>query len=349
MSDHDESANPYGTAVAVKNNEGGVAVQASRAATEVQAQVVMARQFPRDPLQATERILSECDIPELANVALYSYPRGGTQVEGPSIRLAEVLKRHWGNMMSGTIEVDRAGDTSSLLTYAWDLETNVMSRKEFKVKHVRDSNRGGKQQVTEERDIYEVAANAGARRERACILALIPGHVVNAAVARCKKTMQTKIGDVHAAAERMVAAFEAEFKVSKVQIEKRLHHRLDSISAAEIVSLGQIYNSLRDGYAGVEDYFEAVEQGPAPTTTVDKARAAAAKAAGKPQEQTSSPIEAAKAIVLSYINEMIPAADRQAWVKDLGMAKTPTAVEDLYRSMTEKYGEPELFGGEETK
>jgi len=347
MSDHDEGSNPYGNAVAVRSNESGVAVAASRAATEVQAQVIMARQFPRDPLLATERILTECDIPELANVALYSYPRGGMQVEGPSIRLAEVLKRYWGNMVSGTVEVDRAGDTSSLLTYAWDLETNVMSRKEFKVKHVRDSKSGGKQNVTEERDIYEVAANAGSRRERACILALIPGHVVNAAVARCKKTIHTKIGDVGEAAERMVAKFEAEYKVTKIQIEKRLRHRLESVSAAEIVALGQVYNSIRDGYAGVEDFFEPDASGaPPPATAAEKARAAAKTVTGKPQ--TGSPaankvvFEAqrfteAKAQMREVIIGMVPKTDQPWYLDSLEKTKTLADVQTIQEEIERRY------------
>jgi hypothetical protein len=295
MSD-ERSDNPYANqGIQIRSEGATAATNASRAIAEVQAQVIMARKYPRDPLAATNAILAECDMPEFAKVALYNFPRGDTRVEGPSIRMAEVLARSWGNVMSGTVEVEREGDESSMLAYAWDLETNVMKRREFKVKHVRDSRKGGKIAVTEERDIYEVGANAASRRERACILALIPGHVVNASVERVKKTLATEVGDPLARAHMMLEKFEKEFKVSKIQIEKRLKHRIEAISVAEILSLGQIYNSLADGFGGVDDYFEAVETGPV-STTAEKAVMAARRAAkgqgtAKPGQGPVNPVK----------------------------------------------------------
>jgi len=355
MSDATETkgANPYGSALPVKHDGAGVAVAASRAASEVQAQVFLARQYPRDPVRATDNILAECDIYELAKAAIYSYPRAGTQVEGASIRLAEVLKRHWGNMISGIVEVDRAGSESSMLAYAWDLETNAMSRKEFKVAHVRDSNRGGKQNVTEERDIYEVAANAGSRRERACILALIPGHVVNAALDRCKNTLTAKIGNPAEAAEKMLEAFEV-FKVTKVQIEKRLRHRLETINAAEVIALRGVYTAIRDGYADASDYFEAEEGGapPPPATTAEKARAAAKAATGKPQAAPPKPepgsigaqqaqqVAGVKDVIASFIGTNVPVPDRPWYTESLEKAKTLADLGKLREELESKYYDP---------
>jgi hypothetical protein len=281
MSD-ERSDNPYANqGVQVRSEGATAATNASRAIAEVQAQVIMARKYPRDPLAATNTILAECDMPEFARVALYNFPRGDTRVEGPSIRMAEVLARAWGNVMSGTIEVERDGNESSMLAYAWDLESNVMKRREFKVAHVRDSRKGGKVAVTEERDIYEVGANAASRRERACILALIPGHVVNAAVDRVKKTLAAEVGNPLERAHVMLEKFEKEYRVTKLQIEKRLKHRIEAISVAEILSLGQIYNSLADGFGTADDYFDPVDHGPM-STTAEKAAAAARRAAKPP-------------------------------------------------------------------
>src|SRR5690625_7971994 len=72
----------------------GVTAQAtsSREMEEVKGQIFMARQFPRNVFQSEQRILDACKRPSLAETAIYSYPRGGARVEGPSIRLAEVLR-----------------------------------------------------------------------------------------------------------------------------------------------------------------------------------------------------------------------------------------------------------------
>lgn len=67
---------------------------AQREAQEVQAMMVIAKRFPRDPVQAMDRILQACTRPTLAEGALYTYGRGGTDVTGPSIRLAETLAQN---------------------------------------------------------------------------------------------------------------------------------------------------------------------------------------------------------------------------------------------------------------
>src|SRR6056297_1448392 len=85
--------------------QGAVTTQNSsvaREVSEVQAMVVMAKQFPRDTAQAANRIKKECERFGLAEKAHYSYPRGGTKVEGPSIRLAECIAHNWGNIEYGT-------------------------------------------------------------------------------------------------------------------------------------------------------------------------------------------------------------------------------------------------------
>jgi hypothetical protein len=246
------SNNPFGEIAATKQS--GLVAEQSRSITEVQAQVVLARQFPRDPIISTDKILKECQRITLAEQAVYSYPRGGQEITGPSIRLAEAIIRSWGNCLAGITEVDRNNKESSMLAYAWDLETNTMIRKEFKVPHTRDTKQG-KKELTDDRDVYEVTANQGARRLRACILGLIPGDLVDAAVSECKRTLTASIGNTKEAIEKMVTAFQT-FGVTRQMIEKRLQHRIESTQAAEIIALRSVYNSIKDKMGSVEDYFE---------------------------------------------------------------------------------------------
>ena len=232
----------------------GTQVEETRAMAEVKAQVFMARQFPRDPVKATDKILAECDRIKLAEKAVYNYPRGGTAVTGPSIRLAEAIARSWGNLAAGVVEVDRSEGESSMLAYAWDLESNTMFRKEFKVPHTRDT-KLAKKILTDDRDIYETTANASARRLRACILAAIPGDVVDAAVHRCEKTLVAKVGNLEEVIPKMVKKFES-IGVTKAMIEKRLGHRIEATQAAEVVQLGNVFNSIQDGMAVASDFFD---------------------------------------------------------------------------------------------
>ena len=119
---------------------------------------------------------------------MYEYPRGGTKVTGPSIRLAEAMAQNWGNLDYGLIELDQKAGESQVMAYAWDLETNTRQTIVFSVPHIRATKKGNVP-LTDPRDIYEMVANQGARRMRSCILRVIPGDVVESAVAQCNKTL----------------------------------------------------------------------------------------------------------------------------------------------------------------
>lgn len=231
-----------------------------RSIAETQAAIMLAKQFPRDRPTATDRITTECTRPSLAEAAIYSYPKGGQEVTGPSIRLAEVLAMNWGNFTFGWKETSRriASDgvgVSEILTYAWDYETNVRAVREFSVRHFRDTKKGG-YPIKDERDIYELCANQAARRMRACVLQIIPGDVVEAAVAQCELTMVTNEVVTEESIKKLLAAFEP-LGVSKSQIEKRIGRKVSvEMSGAVMAQLRKIFTGIRDGMAKPEEFFE---------------------------------------------------------------------------------------------
>lgn len=228
-----------------------------RAIAEVQAAMMIARMNPRDQVASMDRILNACMRPSLADSALYTYARGGTEVSGPSIRLAETLAQNWGNIKTSVRELDQFGGVSTVQTIAWDLETGYQCDKVFQVPHIRHTKKG-QIRLEDPRDIYELVANQGARRLRACILAVIPGDVTEAAVAQCEATMKTKADTSPEAMQKMLAAFDA-YGVTREQIEKRIQRRLDAILPAQVVALKKIYASLRDGMSGPAEWFGAAD------------------------------------------------------------------------------------------
>ena len=54
---------------------------------------------------------------DLAESAVYEYPRGGERVTGPSIRLAETVARYWGNLDYGITELDQRQGESTVMAY----------------------------------------------------------------------------------------------------------------------------------------------------------------------------------------------------------------------------------------
>lgn len=235
---------------------GLVAIEQQRAIAEVQAAMTVAKRFPRDENAALQRILKACQRRSLAESALYAYPRGNETVTGPSIRLAECIAQKWGNLEFGIRELSQAGGVSEVEAYAMDLETNTRQTKIFHVPHRRHTQKGS-YPLTDPRDIYEHVANQGARRLRACILGVIPGDVVEEAIAECERTVKRGDEPIEARLKKMVEAFEP-LGVSQAQIEKRLNHKLETTSETELLNLRKIYRTLNDGFADVSQFFEPV-------------------------------------------------------------------------------------------
>jgi hypothetical protein len=252
-----------------------VEVENQRAMAEVQGAIVLAKRFPRNQVESLDRIQIACQRPGLAEQALYTYSRGGTEITGPSIRLAEAIAQNWGNVQFGIKELEQRNGESTVEAFCWDMETNVRQVKTFQVKHERYTKKGS-YKLEDPRDIYEMTANQGARRLRACILGIIPGDVVDAAVSQCEQTLKSKADTSPEALKKMVDLF-ASYHVTKEQIEKRIQRRLDTITPAQLIQLRKIYNSLKDGMSGVADWFETVsEQKPDVNTSLkDKIKAKA--------------------------------------------------------------------------
>lgn len=230
------------------------AVDQVRAIAEVQASMVLAHQNPRDPVVAMDRILNACTRQSLAESAVYVYARGGQNISGPSIRLAEMLAQNWGNIQYGLREISSKNGVSEMQAYAWDLETNVKREITFNVSHKRFT-RKGSYDLSDPRDIYELTANQGARRLRTCILAVIPGDVTETAVRQCQLTMHSNVDCSPEKIKALLNAF-ADFGVTKSMIEARIQRRIEGIAPAQVVTLRNIYASLKDGMGTAADYFD---------------------------------------------------------------------------------------------
>jgi len=280
---------------------GAIAIEQTRAVAETQAAMMVAMGRPRDEMAAYERIMKACERKSLAATALYAYPRGGQMIEGPSIRLGEVLARCWGNITYGLRELTRANGASEIEAFAWDLESNTRVTRQFVVNHIRDK-KGGGVKLTDERDIYELTANHGQRRVRACILEIIPGDIVEEAVAKCNETISKSDGDkpIEDRVRTMVVKFN-ELGVTAAMLEAFLGHKLKAVVPQQLVRLQKIYKSIYDGVAGREDFFDiSVGDGKAADLNSqfnkkEQSPAPADKTTKKSEEDSPSPPEPSEA------------------------------------------------------
>lgn len=241
----------------------GVDMAVSREAQEVQMAMFAAKRFPRDEVSAYNRIVRDCQRSSLAEKAMYEYPKGGQMITGPSIHLARVLARGWGNLDSGFKVLEQSAKESTVMAYCWDLETNYRETKVFSVPHIRETKKGAKP-LTDSREIYELIANQASRRERACILSIIPGDVVDAAVGQCAVTLAGKskmpLVDMIRA---LVKNFQEQYGVTAEMLESYIGCKKEAFSQQSVIRLKNVYNTLRDGSASAEQYFDMSAASPA--------------------------------------------------------------------------------------
>jgi hypothetical protein len=237
-------------------NQGTVAIEASRAIAEAQGKLVIAKRFPRDEVQAYNRVAQACQRKGIAEKAFYSYNRGGGTVSGPTIRFAEELARCWGNIDYGIKELSQDEGKSEMQAYAWDLETNAQSVQNFTNPHIREV--GGKAKIlTSQRDIYEINANMGARRLRSRILAILPTDLVDMAINECKRTLAGNNDEpLIDRVKKMVVAF-GKLGVTQEQIEKRLGRKVDTMTIDDFTDYIGIYNAIKQGESKIAEWFEA--------------------------------------------------------------------------------------------
>ena len=340
---------------ATQSSQALIETASRREMAEVQGMIVLAKKFPRDEKRALDRILNACARPTMAEVAVYEYSRGGTPITGPTIRVAEMIAQNWGNIQFGIRELEQRHGESTVEAFAWDLETNTRQSKVFQVPHLRHT-RAGTTVLKDPRDIYEMVANQGARRLRACILGVIPGDVVEAATEQCETTMRTKVDITPDSLKAMLEKFEA-FGVTKEQIEARIQRRLDTITPAQFVNLRKIYNSLKDEMSKPGDWFQKPDSGDGPgqdggaaaPASAGKSRLGAklAKAkkapAAEPEPETNVPTDSERDDLISRLMPFFngfPKRFRSVAV-DLGLDpdEWQTAPVDAMRSLLAKLDE----------
>lgn len=231
-------------------------VETARAVAQIQGSMAIAKRFPRDEVQAMNRIKQAAQRRKLAEAAEYEYKRGGSLVSGPSIRAAEAIKQAWGNIISGVTEVKRDSmkRESTMLAFAGDLESNTWKFLEFTVPHVRDKSDGAVA-LNSSRDVYERTMNDGSRRERNCILAVVPGDVTETFLEECNKTLSKSDTPLKDRITSMLKAME-EVAVTRAMIENTFGCKADAITERQLSQLRRIYQSLKDGFGNVGDYFK---------------------------------------------------------------------------------------------
>ena len=204
----------------------GLAVALARA--EIDTQISTARAYPRSVGNSLNDMVGMATMnPAIAEDCIYSVPRGGKQIRGPSIRFAEIARAAWGNCRDGArvTHVDRPERFVECEAMFHDLQSNIATtstvRRKIELK---------KGRTTIDEDMTQLAGAAGmsiARRN--AILGGIPRFVWQQAVDAVEKAIR---GDLKTLGERRDRAI-AYFAKTGIGIE-RLRKAINKPTAEDI-------------------------------------------------------------------------------------------------------------------
>lgn len=248
------------TALAVKKEktfELSTSSKVAEATAEVQASIIIAKNFPRDEDVAFEKLIKSCERTSFAKTASWTFPRGGKNLTGPSINIAREAARVWTNIEYGKSIVHDDEETRTIKVWAWDKESNNRSSDEdtFKKLIYRKAN-GGQWIKPDERDLRELTNRRAAILKRNCLLELLPKDLIEDAIKICKETLKSKAAQDPGSARKAIIFAFSELNITPKMLEKKLGHKIAQCIPDEIAELRQIHQSIKDGNSKWSEYIE---------------------------------------------------------------------------------------------
>lgn len=211
--------------------------------SEIEQQIATARKYPRSVKTFLNKAIEMVTLSEgIAQECIYSLPRDGKVIEGPSARFAEIIVSAWGNSRAGARVVNEDGEFVTAQGVFHDLEHNTAITFEVQRRIV---NRDGRRFS---HDMIGVTANAACSIAlRNAILKGVPKAFWSDLFLAARKTV---MGDFKTLPNRRAAAFEqfVAFGIGKDQVCKILGVKgVEDIGLEHLVTLGGVLTALKEG------------------------------------------------------------------------------------------------------
>lgn len=260
---------------------------------ETDTQISTAKRFPRSVTQF-KRDAKEmaCLDEETAMSCFYSLPRDGKNLEGPSVRLAEIVQSCWGNIKAGSRVIDDDGKMVTAQGFCWDLQRNVQVAVEVKR---RVTKKDGKRYSD---DMIVVACNAAcAIAFRNAVFKVIPMAFVREVYLEAKRCAIGDAKTLTARRQKMVDSF-AKIGVDPTRIFARLEKKgIEDITLDDLGTMIGLWTAIKEGDISVDEAFpdpKAAMPPPAPGKHSLKGPPTDPKPAPAPEPKPTPPVEQPK-------------------------------------------------------
>ena len=221
---------------------------------EVDVQISTAKRFPRSLSKFRSTAMSMATLNEEVSAGcFYALNRQGKAIEGPSIRMAEIVASAWGNLRCGARVCGIEDREIVAEGVCWDLEANIVFRMETRRRiTTRRGERFGD-------DMIVVTGNAAcAIAVRNAILRVVPLVYVDELVEAAKRVVR---GDEKTLAVRRVDALRAftAMGANEARVLARLGRAsVEEIGLDDLVTLRGLRTSIKEKHATLDEVFPEI-------------------------------------------------------------------------------------------
>lgn len=233
--------------------------------SEVEAQIEAAHRYPRNIKAFLNEAMTLATInQDVAESCIYSLPRGGKMITGPSVRLAEICASAYGNMHIAARVVGAEEREVTAQGVAWDTQKNLRISIENK-RRITDRN-GNRFQD----DMIVVTGNAAASIAlRNAIFRVIPRAYVMTIYERARAVA---VGSASTLEARRDQVFErlGKLGISQERVLARLAKPgVVDIDLADLEVLIGLGTSIKSGDTSIDDAFPALMVAAPPPVTAE--------------------------------------------------------------------------------
>ena len=218
--------------------------------SEVDMQIATAKAYPRDVKKSLERIkeMAKADE-ETANGCFYHLSRGGDEINGVSVRMAEIIASCWGNLRVQSRIIGNDGRTITAQGVCHDLESNLAVSVEVKRKIT------GKNGQTFSEDMQVVTGNAAcAIAFRNAVLKVVPKAITQGVINEVQEEAKKNI-DLAKNRQQCVGYF-VSLGVAETQLFEFLGiNKMEEITVDMIMNLRGIATAIKEGTTTVQETF----------------------------------------------------------------------------------------------
>ncbi len=223
---------------------------------EVDMQVATAKRYPRSIEKFKQACLTlATQDAEVAGSCFYHLPRG-KGIEGPSVRLAEIVAASWGNLRAETRIVGASDKFVTAQGACWDMENNVFVRSETQR---RITDKSGKRYGD---DMIGVTANAAASIAfRNAVFRIVPLAHVKPIYEQCKKVA---VGEGRSFIENrngMLDWFQKLGISQEAVLAKLGCEAVGDLTVGDCLKLRGLATAIHDGETTAEETFRATVPG----------------------------------------------------------------------------------------